>query len=245
MDATAPQPLIRGSGTAETEWLAYPALHQLDRVSAADLMSGYERLVVLAPHPDDEVLGCGGLMMQIGASQDVMVVSVTDGEGSHPDIDPAQLRFTRARERDLALADLGLFAHQARRMAIDDGGVTRAVSDLSAMLASLTSSKDLVLVPWQGDGHPDHEACAAAGLAAQAQAGFGLLQYPVWGWHWCEPQQFPFPKALRLELDARTCAAKHQAISRFVSQIESHGAEPILAQPTLERFHRPFEVYLR
>jgi LmbE family N-acetylglucosaminyl deacetylase len=220
-------------------------MHQLEQVRIEELMAGYERLVVLAPHPDDEVLGCGGLMMLAAAKFNVVVLSVTDGEASHPDIDPMMMRIRRARERDLALADLQIFGHQAKRMSFADGGVTQALPELSKMLASLTSKADLLVVPWQGDGHPDHEACAAAGLAAQAESGSGLLQYPVWGWHWCEPGQFPFEHALRLELDEPTRAAKNRAMSRFSSQIESDHGQPVLTAATLERFRRPFEVFLK
>ena len=77
--------MIHGTGTLESTWLACEALHQLERVSALELLSGYERLVVLAPHPDDEVLGCGGLMMQAATAKfNVTVFAVTDGEAQSP-----------------------------------------------------------------------------------------------------------------------------------------------------------------
>ena len=43
------------------------------------------RLVVVAPHPDDEVLGAGGLLQYMGrVGVEMVVVAVTDGEASHP-----------------------------------------------------------------------------------------------------------------------------------------------------------------
>lgn len=44
-----------------------------------------ERIVIVAPHPDDEVLACGGLIQQALALEDsVWVVYVTAGDGSWP-----------------------------------------------------------------------------------------------------------------------------------------------------------------
>ena len=43
-----------------------------------------ERVVVVAPHPDDEVLAAGGLMRWMACrGREVLVVGVTDGEASH------------------------------------------------------------------------------------------------------------------------------------------------------------------
>ncbi|MEO5866005.1 MAG: PIG-L family deacetylase, partial [Sphingomonas sp.] len=53
-------------------------------------MSG--SLLVIAPHPDDEILGAGGIMAQAKARGDrVAVVVATDGARSNPDTDPTTL----------------------------------------------------------------------------------------------------------------------------------------------------------
>ncbi len=246
MDATAQQPLIRGDGTPEDVWLATPALHALRSVALDDLLRTSSRLVVIAPHPDDEVLGSGGLMHAAArADREVVVLSVTDGEASHPGRDRNSLRLQRAGERDRALSELGLLSHQARRMALPDGAVTAHQTRLVELIEQMTKATDLVLAPWSGDGHPDHDACAHAARFAQQKIGFELLEYPVWGWHWCEPGQFPFASALKFELDEMSRDAKRRAITMFHSQIDNLDQPPILSQGTLERFRRPFEVFLR
>jgi LmbE family N-acetylglucosaminyl deacetylase len=246
MDSTSLEPLIHGAGTPERAWLANPALHAIDAISLEDLLRTRERLVIIAPHPDDEVLGAGGLMNTAArAERDVIVLSVTDGEKSHPEQDANLLRAMRAQERDRAFKELGLLTHQARRMALPDGAVTSHRQRLIELIEQVTRASDLVLAPWVGDGHPDHEACAEAARSAQQRVGFELLEYPVWGWHWCEPHQFPYADALRFDLDEDAHLAKQRAISMFRSQIDGLDQQPILTEGTLDRFRRPFEVFLR
>jgi LmbE family N-acetylglucosaminyl deacetylase len=246
MDATAQPPLIRGDGTPEAVWLAAPALNALRSVLLDDLLRVSSRLVVIAPHPDDEVLGSGGLMNAAArAEREVVVLSVTDGEASHPQKDRNTLRLQRAGERDRAFGELGLLSHQARRMALPDGALHAHQERLVDLIVQMTKATDLVLAPWVGDGHPDHDACSDAARRAQRAVGFELLEYPVWGWHWCAPDQFPFKSAFKFQLDATAHDAKRRAITMFHSQIEAFEQPAILSPGTLERFRRPFEVFLR
>ncbi|HEY5120093.1 MAG TPA: PIG-L family deacetylase, partial [Acidimicrobiales bacterium] len=67
--------------------------------------------MVVSPHPDDEVLGAGGLI-QVALSQHVLVevVAVTDGEASHPRSTVAttlNLARVRSAESRVALSRLG------------------------------------------------------------------------------------------------------------------------------------------
>ena len=69
-------------GTDEQTWLGGNRLGGLRPFAAT---SGPRRLIVVAPHPDDEVLGAGGLLQQMQqAGVETVLVAVTDGEASHP-----------------------------------------------------------------------------------------------------------------------------------------------------------------
>ncbi|MEU8135985.1 PIG-L deacetylase family protein [Streptodolium elevatio] len=73
---------------------------------AADRAEG---IVVVAAHPDDEVLGVGGTIAgALANGRRVRVVLLTDGGASHPDgpVSPDRLAVLRARETEEALADL-------------------------------------------------------------------------------------------------------------------------------------------
>lgn len=72
-------PVIHGGGTPEWRWRSW------SRVFPPLELAGCRRLVVVAPHPDDEVLGVGGLMATaVGAGVELDIVAVTDGDASHP-----------------------------------------------------------------------------------------------------------------------------------------------------------------
>nr|WP_237536066.1 PIG-L family deacetylase [Streptomyces sp. SID3343] len=93
-------------------WRAWPRLTELPRVEPLEA-AGPARtggLVVVAAHPDDEILGAGGLIAaHLDAGHRVRVVLLTDGEKSHPGgpIPPPVLRARRIRETERALAVLG------------------------------------------------------------------------------------------------------------------------------------------
>src|ERR1700677_4731820 len=73
---------------------------------------GGERPLILAPHADDESLGCGGLIAACcQRGRPPFVVILTDGAASHPgsrEYPPDRLRALRAQEARRAVATLGL-----------------------------------------------------------------------------------------------------------------------------------------
>ena len=101
---------ILGQGPTETEWNSWPGLSRT--TTAAALVPRGARALVIAPHPDDEVLTVGGLLAQlarIGTPE--QVVAVTDGTTSHPgsSVWPAErLAVERAHESREALRCLGI-----------------------------------------------------------------------------------------------------------------------------------------
>jgi len=77
--------LIKGRGTTAAQWRAWPGWRDLRAASAGDLVPPGRRVVIVAPHPDDEVLGAGGLLAATAREgREQLLVAVTDGLGSHP-----------------------------------------------------------------------------------------------------------------------------------------------------------------
>ncbi len=124
------------------------------------------RLVVVAPHPDDEVLAAGGLMRwSARQGREVVVVAVTDGEASHARssrVAPDALRARRALERCEALARLGVPEVTLHRLGEPDQGCADRVAEIAAAIHAIIEPSDVVVVPSRRDRHPDHVAAALA-----------------------------------------------------------------------------------
>lgn len=239
---------IAGVGTCERQWR--PFLERL-AMPVLELSVPPARAVVVAPHPDDEVLAVGGLLALLArAGTRVEVVAVTDGEASHPggSVPTADLARRRVAETRAALAALGLPA-VVHRLGLPDGGAMALEQPVSDALQLDPST--WLLGPWQGEGHPDHEAVGRACVQAADRDGARLLAYPVWTWHWACPDDLrvPWRQALQVPLPAGVRAAKRRAVAAFASQLRPLGPlvtdAPVLPPHVLARFARPFEVVLQ
>src|ERR1700729_3740365 len=103
---------------------------------------GAEPLLVLAPHPDDESLGCGGLIAEHHArGHDVHVMVLTDGTGSHPrsrEYPATRLAALRMQEARRAIVALGLPEDRIDFLGLPDGHVSlrgKQFNDAAARIA--------------------------------------------------------------------------------------------------------------
>jgi LmbE family N-acetylglucosaminyl deacetylase len=185
-----------------------------------------ERVVVVAPHPDDEVLAAGGLMRWMACrGREVVVVGVTDGEASHARsgrVTPDQLRARRAIERTDALGALGLGPCTVVRIGAPDSGCADHVGEIADAVQDVLRDGDLVVGPSAADRHPDHVAVAAAVARAVAALGTVGWEAPTWA---LVHGTAPAPQRA-LDLDDVAWAAKRRAIGAFRSQLEALGPHP-------------------
>jgi LmbE family N-acetylglucosaminyl deacetylase len=228
-------------GTAEEAWDSWLGLRHLP---IADLGT-WSSVVIVAAHPDDEVLGVGGTMALLAAAgARLRLVAVTDGEASHPGADPAGIARARTAESAAALDALGVRDIEVVRLRLPDTGLAGCEDELAIILREQCAGFDMCLAPWEADAHADHEA---AGRAAR-QAGQDVLTYPVWMWHWAKPGDLrvPWRQACRVPLSADVAARKRSAIDAFASQLtDRDGAGPVLPAGIVAHFTRRQEVLLR
>ncbi|WP_372675300.1 PIG-L deacetylase family protein [Aquicoccus sp.] len=149
--------------------------------------------LILAPHPDDETLGCGGLvLLKRKAGMPVHVAVVTDGAATGA-ADAARgmsrddIVSLRARETVAACSLLGVAWDHIRFLGFPDGALAAHGAALEAEIAALVDelSPSEIFVCASGDGHRDHVALARAvhGLHAEGRLGGATLwEYPVWFW---------------------------------------------------------------
>lgn len=255
MAALAAQPADRlidaSDGTPECDWLPWLAGQPLPLVDASQLVQPGQRAVVVAPHPDDEVLAVGGLLSQWAQlGRELCLIAATDGTASHPRSTvwpPERLADERQQESDAALATLGAASTQVLRLRFDDGGLAQAVDRLSARIAEALRPEDVLFTSWRLDGHPDHDATGTACAQAALRCGVTLVEVPVWAWHWAVPgdARMPWQRAHRIVLDAATMQRKQAALQAYASQLlpDSSTGEPAVLRPSIvQRAARPFEI---
>ena len=242
-----------GGGTSLQAWNASHKLAAVPAITADILVPPNCRAVIVAPHPDDEVLGCGGLMSQLAQlERKIALVSVTDGTGSHPGSalwPEPRLKAIRPQESADALARLGLQpdAVEWLRGEYPDGAVSAHEEALVAFLQQHLQTTDVVFTTWAHDGHPDHAAVGRATARACVLAGAQLYEVPIWAWHWADPEdeRLPWERARKVLLDPATLARKRDAAMAFSSQLQGDpaiGLAPVLPSGVLERLLQPFEL---
>lgn len=236
-----------GQGTAEADWLDWLSRQSIPRLHVQQLFADKQRLVVVAPHPDDEILACGGLLVLAAkASFPIKVVAVTDGEASHGltnDCQRRSLRQQRVRERLAGLEQLGIEAACVVRLKIPDGAVAQNTDLIFGQLHGLLQPRDLVVTTWFKDGHPDHEATACAVRRTRCQC----IEAPVWMWHWAQPADtcIPWLNLMAVELTDSAIDAKQNALAQHYSQLEPRSSqlEPVLMPSIIERAARQHEYF--
>lgn len=239
-----------------------PALESLPLRPSTNVQS-WGPTIVVAPHPDDESIGCGGAIRLLrDADIPVRVIFVSDGSGSHPNsrrYPPERLRSLREREALAALAELGVPAADARFLGLpdrfvptaDDAGFAGAVA---LMIAALSAPwlPATILVPWRRDPHGDHRASWQIVVAAirRLPQSPRIIEYPVWIWDLGDADDFPTPDEMDAwQLDITSVIEQKLAAiaahrSQTTSLIDDDPDGFMLPAEMLRRAALPREIYM-
>jgi LmbE family N-acetylglucosaminyl deacetylase len=219
-----------------------------------------QRVLIVAPHPDDETLGCGGaISLLCRQGYDVNVLIVSDGTGSHPNSQkyPAPiLRWIRSQETLTALEILGVKRWAVTFLHLKDGAIP-TVTAPKFHAAKVRCRKylqatlpDTIFVPWRRDPHPDHRATWQLIQAAILSLGMmpQVIEYPIWDWDIQQQTTANLHQIAGWRLDIQSVLGqKTQAIDSYRSQLgqliddDPHGF--CLSADMLVNFTRPWEVY--
>jgi LmbE family N-acetylglucosaminyl deacetylase len=213
--------------------------------------------IVVAPHPDDESLACGGLLAEAcrhGLRGKVIIVS--DGVGSHPNSKahpPDRLRSLRQEEATRAGAELGLKPEDMLFLGLPDRFVPsegeeaeraiRAIADCAREIGARS-----LFVSWRHDPHCDHEASYQIARAVHRRLReLRLFEYVVWG-HTLPPSTEVDPVGgFRVQFYQETLAKKRRAIAAHRSQttnlIDDDPDGFRFTQRDLARFDLPYEFF--
>jgi LmbE family N-acetylglucosaminyl deacetylase len=220
-----------------------------------------ERLVVVAPHMDDESLGCGLLLATHTDRTRTHVVFVTDGAQS-PDgtrrtaAEARGLARTRQQEALAALAILGVPAGNVEFLGLPDGSLHDRGPQLQATLTALVQRLEpqCVFVPFRYDRHPDHLAVNRAVCAAKRDGAidaevFEYFVYTQWRLlRTGDVRDYIAPDALRRVEPAAAGTIKRLALECHLSQTTRFfpwQARPVLTPELLDRVCGEPEYFLK
>jgi LmbE family N-acetylglucosaminyl deacetylase len=195
-----------------------------------------DKVLLIAPHPDDESLATGGLLQRIFAQKiPVRIVFATNGENNPwaqrywdriwrigPD-ERVQWGQRRRQEALNAICSLGGNPDCASFLNLPDLGITdllmRGARDLSVLFTEEIQEWEptVALVPTMFDAHPDHSALSVAFSMALDSAGGSSIQ--TWEYLVHKPQ-VPIPqKPVKLLLSAEEVDCKRRAILCHETQV--------------------------
>ncbi len=141
------------------------------------------RTLVFAPHPDDEILGCGGLIaLLVSRGSPVTIVYLTSGDAGSLEKKPAELAGVREEEARQGAAVLGIADLLFLRN--PDGYLEYSPVNLKNIVEIIREKKpELVLAPHGGENHPDHRAAhqlAVESVRRAAGAWFAECGRETW-----------------------------------------------------------------
>ncbi len=240
----------------------------MEKINLTDLekipefsVDDWGKTLVVAPHPDDESLGCGGAIRLLREKKmEVHVLVLSDGTLSHPNSNkfpPEKLRQLRENEIIEALKILGVDKKKAEFFRYKDRSVpngnsknrNEVIEKCRNYLSKITPQT--ILVPWRRDPHPDHRAAFAIfNKAKNSFTDLRIIEYPIWLWEIAESSDAPLideVSARRLNVSS-VIEKKRRAIFKHASQIagiiddDPEGFQ--LSPHILEKFLTDWEIYL-
>jgi LmbE family N-acetylglucosaminyl deacetylase len=220
-------------------------------------------ILVVAPHPDDESLGCGGLIAKLAAhGRHFHTIFVTDGGASHLRSlrwSRQRLAARRQREAEDALHRLGIGDHPRTFLRLRDADMPArsslewkaSVEEVATILRTFEAG--LVLLPWRRDPHCDHRNSWQLIMDALGRARLKptTLEYAIWldelGLSEDRPRD---DEAERVVVDVSSEMEKKQAaiaahLSQTTDLIDDDPSGFRLTAATICRLVGPRETYWR
>jgi LmbE family N-acetylglucosaminyl deacetylase len=218
-------------------------------------------VLAVAPHPDDDVIGCGGALYGlVRAGIQPTVLYVTDGRASHPlsvRFPASRLALVREREARAALRELGISTRPIF-LRVHDGTLSALERTRRAWIVQQIRDSvrrlhiDTVLGPWSHDPHSDHVATARAIRMALRSIDRPprSVHYAVWTAIRGDEKRSRMltgQNAFEVVLDADALDAKRRALLRHESQtsalIDDDPQGFRIDQTLMGEWLRPLEVF--
>lgn len=164
-------------------------LLRLKAVCCSDLVID-NRTLIIAPHPDDEVIGCAGLIQQtLKQGKQIYICMLTGGEASLRDyskMSEEELKKQRLSLTKKITIQLGLSADHLFLLNFPDGNINQHHPDFQSLKQIIQQIKpDAIYVPHQkGEGWSDHIEAGNMAKEITKDTTIHLYEYCVWFWYY-------------------------------------------------------------
>ncbi|MGE3623454.1 MAG: PIG-L deacetylase family protein [Bdellovibrionales bacterium] len=212
--------------------------------------------LVIAPHPDDESLGCGGVIARLRkAGRDIRILVVTDGSASGKSavISAEQIVAERRAETESAVFALGVTRENLVFLNFRDQHSHEQPDALDAALSDQLReySPRQIFSPYAVDRHPDHRAIAASvdRLCHAGVIACPVYEYPIWYWSYTAIRELLNPATfmrLRRVAIGEFLKPKQTAVAAHKSQYEAPTNEEgwfTFPSGFLPLFFTPYEIF--
>ncbi len=254
MTTTTPRFRHTDPGTPEAAWWADSRWDEVPTLDIETVAARYARVLVASAHPDDETLGAGGLITDLAdLGLSITILIVTAGERCQPHLtapERQQMGARRRREVEQAVGGLDATA-QIVHLGLPDSDLPSHHDRLVSEIAKRSDASTLIVAPWTGDGHKDHDTLGRAAIEASLAAGAAVVHFPLWLWHWGTPETLPWEHLVAVETSRVGCWRKRAAVGAFTSQLQPTGGRagdatvaPILGPAMQARARRLVEVLI-
>jgi LmbE family N-acetylglucosaminyl deacetylase len=165
------------SGFEQLWSVGFSACRALRRSRAVPWTStGGQKVLVVAPHPDDEAIGCAGtILLHTRAGDQVCIAIATDGRRSRAIPNPDQMAAQRQQEARLAATRMGV--DRLAWLGHPEGDSNPAAVKQSLLTLLTQVQPDVIYAPSRIDFHPEHLKVAHA--LALALEDSGMASVPV------------------------------------------------------------------
>lgn len=231
-------------------------LKRLKKISVTDLFEPKSSIMVLAPHPDDEIIGIGGILLEaIEKECQIYIVFLTDGESSGAINDKAQVSAARKVLTLNVFTKMGLTENNITRLALEDGKVPnknqKGFDGVAGQLTALIDEKkpDVIFATHENDFWPyDHVACAQLAAAAKEKSQIKPTLYFYWVWSWYHLKPWNLNKlnfsrlrkvAINKHLEQKQDLINLYILPKSPTGIPWSGSLPV---GMLRPFKKPYEV---
>ena len=207
------------------------------KLSKARYRAADGECIIIAPHPDDEVLGCGGLIHRLcKQGRPPHVAILTGGGQSHSECCRLSESDIKAERRIMAfeiLQNLGLPTDHLHLLDFPDGSISAQHGEMQTLLNLVAEIQpDVVFIPHHGEGWPDHLVCRVLVEKMPALGAAAVYEYCVWFWYY-NIWKLDWSRVSLLRMTKEEYIAKCSAVEEYTEKTAPCGKPWSGVLPTL------------